>query len=254
MPDLSLPDGHRLAYDKVGGIAACGVVFLCGFHSNRQGEKALALEAFCRARGVSFVRFDYFGHGDASGAFVDGTISRWREDTLAIIDQLTTGPQILVGSSMGGWLMLLAALRRPERVCGLVGIAAAPDFTRDLIADVLTPAQQHSLATQGFFDVPNCYADQEPYRITRRLLADGDSNLVLRQPIALTCPVRLLHGMADTDVPWQIATHLALQLTAQDVRVQLVKDGDHRLSRPQDLALLAAAVAELLDRHSFTVS
>ena len=254
MPYLTLPDGHRLAYDKVEGTGPCGVMFLCGFRSNRQGDKALAVEAFCRAHNVSFIRFDYFGHGEASGAFADGTLSRWREDALAILDQLTTGPQILVGSSMGGWLMLLVALLRPQRVAGLVGVAAAPDFTHDLITPALTPSQQHSLATQGFCELPDCSGQAEPYRITAQLLADGETNLVLRRPLPIQCPVRLLHGLQDPDVPWQTAPRLAQHLAAADVRVTLIKDGDHRLSRPADLQLLTAAVGELLPRAPFTVS
>jgi pimeloyl-ACP methyl ester carboxylesterase len=254
MPNLSLPDGHRIAYDKVVGDAPCGVVFLCGFQSNRQGDKALALEALCRSRGVPFVRFDYFGHGDSSGDFAAGSISRWRDDALAVLDQLTTGPQILVGSSMGGWLMLLVALLRPARVRGLVGIAAAPDFTRDLIADALTSEQRELLREQGFIDLPNCLPGQPPYRIARTLIEDGDRNLVLRQPLLIQCPVRLLHGMQDADVPWQTAVRLTTRLEAQDAQVHLIKDAGHRLSRPRDLMALQTVVDDLLATAGFTVS
>jgi pimeloyl-ACP methyl ester carboxylesterase len=251
MPELKLPDGHHITYDRLTGTADCGVVFLCGFKSDRQGAKGLMVEEFCRTHALPCVRFDYFGHGESSGAFAEGTITRWRDDAVAVLDQLTAGPQILVGSSMGGWLMLLVALLRPERVAGLMGIAAAPDFSRELIADALTVEQQALLTQQGFIDVPNCHAGGEAYRITGRFLADGDRHLVLRAPLAIHCPVRLLQGLEDRDVPWTVAVRLLEQLATPDARLHLVKDAGHRLSRPQDLAVLRQILAETVQGAAF---
>lgn len=236
MPYLMCGDGHRVGYDHLPGHSP-GVLFLTGLRSDRQGSKALALQDWCKAHGVAYTRFDYFGHGDSTGTFTEGTISRWRDDALNVLDGLTAGPQILVGSSLGGWLMLLVALARPERVHGLIGIAPAPDFTRDLLERQLSPAQQQELSTTGHFTVPDCYG-HEHYRISRQLIDDGQQHLLLDGPIAVDCPVRLLHGMQDADVPWQTSSRLAQHLRSPDVQVTLVKDGDHRLSRPEDLALL----------------
>jgi pimeloyl-ACP methyl ester carboxylesterase len=191
------------------------------------------------------VRFDYFAHGRSSGDFADGTISRWRDDAISVIDSLTQGPQVLVGSSMGGWIMVLAALARPERVAALVGIAAAPDFTTDLLPGRLSEAQRSELAETGQIVLPSAY-DSAGYLYTRGLVEDGNRNLVLRSPIPLTCPVRLLHGMADDSVPWQQNLTLAERLQSTDVTLTLVKDGDHRLSRDADLARLAQLLDTLL--------
>ncbi|HVZ01856.1 MAG TPA: alpha/beta fold hydrolase [Dongiaceae bacterium] len=220
------------------------VVFLGGFKSDMTGSKATALDGFCNARGLAFLRFDYSGHGASGGDFLDGTISRWTADALAVIDKLTAGPLILAGSSMGGWIMLLAALQRRERVRGLVGVAAAPDFTEALIWRALSGGDQHRLMAQGRLEQPSEYS-AEPYVITRALIEDGRRHLLLQDAIDLDMPVRLLHGMADPDVPWRHSLRLAEKLASRDVRVTLIKDGDHRLSRPQDLALLCDAVAEL---------
>ncbi|HXH02129.1 MAG TPA: alpha/beta hydrolase [Candidatus Competibacteraceae bacterium] len=248
MPDLApayLPrhDGLRLAYRRSPGRGP-GVMFLGGFMSDMSGIKARTLEDFCRARGQAYVCFDYFGHGRSDGAFRDATVGRWREDALAVLDQLTAGPQILVGSSMGGWLMLLAALARPERVVGLVGIASAPDFTEDLLFPGLAPELQAALRRVGAIHIPSQYSTQ-PYAITLRLIEEARAHLLLRAPIPLACPVRLLHGMADPDVPWQTSQRLLERLESADVHLTLIKDGDHRLSREQDLALLCRTLAEL---------
>jgi pimeloyl-ACP methyl ester carboxylesterase len=208
------------------------------------GTKALFLDEYCRRNGRAFVRFDYFAHGQSSGDFADGTISRWRDDAVAVIDSLTEGPQILIGSSMGGWIMVLAALARPERVAALVGIAAAPDFTTDLLPHRLTDAQRRELYEAGQIVLPSDY-DPAGYLYTRALVEDGDRNLVLRGPIALSCPTRLLHGMADEPVPWQQSLRLAERLSSSDVTLTLIKDGDHRLSRDEDLARLARVLDEL---------
>jgi pimeloyl-ACP methyl ester carboxylesterase len=193
------------------------------------------------------VRFDYFAHGESSGDFVDGTISRWRDDAISVIDSLTEGPLILVGSSMGGWIMVLAALARPARVAALVGIAAALDFTTDLLPHRLSEAQRRTLHDQGRVILPSSY-DSAGYLYTRALVEDGDRNLVLRADIPLTCPVRLLHGMADESVPWRQSLKLAEKLQSTDVALTLIKDGDHRLSRDADLALLAREL-DALSRH-----
>lgn len=245
---LVRPDGESLAYRRIRGsgpAGAPGIVFLGGFKSDMTGTKALALEAFARERGLDFLRFDYFGHGASSGSFEDGCIGRWAEDSVAALDALTEGPQILVGSSMGGWLMLLTALARPERVAGLVGIAAAPDFTEDLMWAEFSEDVRRRIMAEGRYERPSEYSD-DPYVITRKLIEDGRNHLLLRGPIALSCPVRLLHGMRDPDVPWQVSTRLAEALAGDDVSVTLVKDGDHRLSREQDLALLRRTVGELV--------
>jgi pimeloyl-ACP methyl ester carboxylesterase len=239
---LSRPDGATIAYNRLPG-AAPGIVFLGGFRSDMTGTKALFLEEFCRRRGRAYVRFDYFAHGKSSGDFADGTIGRWRDDAVAVIDSLTEGPQILVGSSMGGWIMVLAALARPERVAALVGIAAAPDFTADLLPQRLSNVQRRELDVRGQVVLPSSY-DPAGYLYTKALVEDGSRNLALRGPIPLTCPVRLLHGMADESVPWRQSLALA-QCLSGDVTLTLVKDGDHRLSRDQDLARLARVLDDL---------
>ncbi len=227
-----------------GGLA--GIVFLGGFASDMSGTKALALDAFARERGQACLRFDYRGHGRSMGRFEEGTIGAWREDALAVLDRLTQGPQILVGSSMGGWIMLLVALARPERIKALVGVAAAPDFTEDLIWARLSGAERERLLGEGVIYQPSPYAER-PDAITSALIEDGRRHLLLRGPIAIECPVRLLHGQRDEDVPWQRSLELASLLVGQDVWVTLVKDGDHRLSRAQDLLLLTRTLAQLSD-------
>lgn len=241
---LSAAPGVSIAYHRIPGKSP-GVVFLGGFMSDMTGTKALALEAFCRRRGQGFLRFDYRGHGSSSGRFEDGTIGQWTDDALAAIDQLTTGPQILVGSSMGGWIALLAALQQPARVAGLIGLAAAPDFTEDLIWASFGADKREALARAGVVYEPSEYSER-PYGITMRLIEDGRRHLLLRSVIGLTCPVRLLHGMRDPDVPWQRSLRLADKLVSTDVRTLLIKDGDHRLSREQDIALLCRTTEELL--------
>jgi pimeloyl-ACP methyl ester carboxylesterase len=212
--------------------------------SDMSGIKATTLESWCRRRGQAFVRFDYLGHGESSGRFEQGSIGRWSEDAIAVIDHLSEGPQILVGSSMGGWIMLLAALARPGRIAALLGIAAAPDFTVRLLSARLNDAQRQRLQTDGVIYLPSVYSD-EPYAITRELIEDGSRHLLLDDRIALDCPVRLIHGIGDPDVPWQTSLKLAEQLSSNDVHLKLVKDGGHRLSRGQDLQLLSDTLAEL---------
>ena len=241
--------GATLAYHKhlaagqSDGTAKPGLVFLGGFMSDMTGTKATALEAYAKTEGRDFLRFDYQGHGASSGAFVDGSIDRWLGDALEVIDRLTAGPQVLIGSSMGGWIALLAARARPQRVQALIGIAAAPDFTESMEAS-LDPSARAALDRQGYYEQPSDYSDQ-PYRISKRLLEESRGHLLLAGPIAVACPVRLLHGMADEAVAWQTALKIAAQVTSRDVEVTLVKSGDHRLSNPADLARLFQVIAAL---------
>jgi pimeloyl-ACP methyl ester carboxylesterase len=233
----------ELAWARLEGTSPT-VVFLPGFRSDMGGDKATALAAFCASRGVGMLRFDYSGHGASSGDFLDGTIGAWAADALAAIDALTSGRLILVGSSMGGWIALLTAMARPERVAALVGVAAAPDFTQRLMWDAMAPPERAALQRDGVLYVPSQYGDPTP--ITRALIEDGATHLVLTGRIPVACPVRLLHGQADPDVPWELALQIAAEVESSDTRVVLVKDGDHRLSRPADLALLRQVVADLL--------
>ena len=244
---LTLADGTRIAYRRLAARAGDerpGIVFLSGFASDMTGTKGTALAVWAEARGQALLRFDYSGHGRSSGAFRDGTIGRWTADALAAIDRLTAGPLILVGSSMGGWIMLLAALARPDRIAGLVGIAAAPDFTEDLMWAVMPAETRQCLLADGVIRQPSQYQDA-PLEISRALIEDGRQHLLLRGPITIGCPVRLLHGLADPDVPWQTSMRLAQRLVGEDVTITLIKDGDHRLSREEDLARMFGAIAEL---------
>jgi pimeloyl-ACP methyl ester carboxylesterase len=244
---LSRTDGATIAYRRRAG-AAPGIVFLGGFMSDMSGTKARALDAFCRARGQAYLRFDYFAHGASSGDFADATIGRWRDDALAVLDALTQGPQILVGSSIGGWIMLLAALARPMRVAALVGIAAAPDAT-ELMWERLPAEVREAIMREGAARLPSAYS-AAGYLYTRKLIEDGRRHLLMRAPIPIRSPVRLLHGMRDPDVPWRTSLALAEKLESNDVEVTLVKDGDHRLSTDRDLALLARTIDELLSLSS----
>lgn len=237
----------RLAYRAVAGVAP-GVVFLPGFLSDMRGQKAVAVEALCRRLGHAFVRFDYRGHGESGGRAEEGSIGRWAEDVVEVLDRLTTGPQVLVGSSMGGWLMLLAARARPDRVAALVGIAAAPDFVKTMWAE-LPEAARRAVETDGVYYRPSPYGP-DGYPITRELIEDGRRQCLLDAPVPFAGPVRLLHGMRDDDVPWRTSLELAAALATDDVVVELVKDGDHRLSREPDVARLERTVAELLARLS----
>jgi len=231
-----------VAYHHLAG-ATPGVLFCGGFTSDMSGTKALALADHCRQRGRAFTRFDYRGHGASSGRFEDGTIGGWRADALAVLDRVTGGPLVVVGSSMGGWIMLLVALARPERVHGLVGIAAAPDFSEELLLANASPEQRRQLAEQGCWLQPSAYGD--PYLVTRDLIEDGRRHLLLRGPIPIRCPVHLLHGQRDLDVPWPTALRLAERLDSDDVTIELIKAGDHRLSTGPDLARITAALERL---------
>lgn len=243
---LTTPEGRRIAYDRTEGRGP-GVVFLGGFRSDKEGTKALALEAWARAEGRAFLRFDYSGHGASSGDFLEGSIGDWFEDARAAIFGLTEGPQVLAGSSMGGWIALLLAREHPERVAGLVTVAAAPDFTEDGMWAEFSPGQRRQLMEAGQVALPSDYSD-EPYVITRRLIEEGRQRLVLRTPLPLPMPVRMLQGAADTDVELSVALRLLDHAEGPDLRLTLVKGADHRFSTPDCLRLIEAAVEEVTGR------
>lgn len=232
----------RLAWARLPGSGP-GVVFFPGYRSDMAGTKALALREACAARGRAFLHFDYSGHGKSAGRFEEGTIGAWAEDALRVFDALTEGPQVLVGSSMGGWIATLLAVRRADRVAALVGLAPAPDFTEALMWPAFDAAQRAVLMRDGVIHLPSQYG--EPTPVTHALIEDGRRNLLLGRPIPLHCPVRILQGMADPDVPWRHALRLVEALESSDVRLHLIKDGDHRLSRPEDLRLLVETLDQL---------
>ena len=240
---LARPDGAAIAYHRSTG-GDPGVIFMGGFRSDMTGAKALALETWCRDRNRAFIRFDYQGHGASSGRFENGSISRWLDDTLAVIDELSSGLQILIGSSMGGWLMLRAALMRPDRIIGLIGVASAADFTERLLWPRLSPAQREEIVRSGIIYTPSAYSDRAQ-ALTLKLFEDGRNHLLLDDTIPLNCSVRLLHGMNDADIPWHTSVKIAERLSGADVRVILIKDGEHRLSRRTDLQLLTETLTEL---------
>jgi pimeloyl-ACP methyl ester carboxylesterase len=233
----------RLAYERIAGRTP-GVLFCGGFMSDMSGSKATALADHCRRQGRAFLRFDYAGHGASGGRFADGCIGDWLGDALAVLDELTTGPQVIVGSSMGGWIALLLALARPQRVRALLLLAPAPDFTQAIWDDELSPAERERMQRDGHIERPTEYAEQ-PYLITRRLIEDGRRHLLLSGPIAVSCPVRILHGMRDSDVPWRRSITLVERLQGDDVALTLLKHGDHRLSTPPDLRRLTGTLDAL---------
>ena len=226
-----------------------GLFWLSGFNSDMQGTKALALDAWAAEQGRACVRFDYSGHGESGGAFIDGTIGRWLEESVAVFEQFCAGPQVVIGSSMGGWMALLLAremARRPAgraSLAGLVLIAPAPDFTEALMWNGFPPDVKQEIETRGVWLRPSQYG--EPYPITRALIEEGRQHLLLGSAIDVGCPVRILQGAQDPDVPWQHAFALAHRLPKDDVVLTMIQDGDHRLSRPQDIARIIAAVAEI---------
>jgi pimeloyl-ACP methyl ester carboxylesterase len=241
---LSLTD-RRLAYQRLPGRGP-GVVFLGGYASDMTGSKASFLAECCKSNNRAFLRFDYSGHGQSEGDFKNGTIGAWFQDSLAVFDQLTEGPQIVVGSSMGGWLGLMLCMQRPERIKAFIGVAAAPDFTETLMWEMFSDKQREQLRRDGVIYDENA-PPEERAPITLRLIEEARQHLMLTAPIPLDCPVRLLQGMQDRDVPWTYASHIADAITGENIRVTLIKDGNHRLSREQDLALLWQAVEEFTD-------
>lgn len=239
-------DGLMLAFERQAG-AAPTFVWLGGFKSDMAGTKAQALAEWARDTGQAFVRFDYSGHGQSGGQFVDGAISRWLSDALAVIDAQSNGPLVLVGSSMGGWISLLAARARPERAAALFLIAPAADFTERLMWASFDADIRGQIEETGRWERPSEY-DPEPHVITRALIEDGRRHLIMDRPIAFDGPVRILHGGDDPDVPAAHAQALAALIQSPDLRFDLIADGDHRLSRPQDLARLLATANELRDQ------
>jgi len=228
--------------------SAPGLFWLGGFNSDMKGTKALALDAWAGEHGRACVRFDYSGHGESGGKFIDGTIGRWLDESVAVFDHYCRGPQVVIGSSMGGWIALLLARKIARRetaasLAGLVLIAPAPDFTEELMWKGLSAKARRAIETEGVWHRPSQYGD--PYPITRNLIEEGRNHLILGAGIDVGCPVRILQGAKDPDVPWQHAFRLAHRLPADDVVLTMIQDGDHRLSRPQDIARILAAVAEI---------
>jgi pimeloyl-ACP methyl ester carboxylesterase len=239
---------RRIAVRARAGSAP-GLFWLGGFNSDMQGTKALALDAWAAEHHRACVRFDYSGHGESGGAFIDGTIGRWLEESAAVFEQFCVGPQVVIGSSMGGWMALLLAREIAKHagyrasLAGLVLIAPAPDFTEALMWNGFSPEIQKQIETEGVWLRPSQYG--EPYPITRALIEEGRKHLLLGSAIEVGCPVRILQGAQDPDVPWKHAFALAHRLPADDVVLTVIQDGDHRLSRPQDIARIIAAVAEI---------
>ncbi|MDF1726563.1 MAG: alpha/beta hydrolase [Sulfitobacter sp.] len=240
---LSTKSGRRLAYHRTEGEGPC-ILFLGGLKSDMEGTKAIFLEDWARREGRNFLRFDYSGHGESSGDFTDGCIGDWAEDTAAIVSDLIQGPILPLGSSMGGWQALLLALAMPERIAGLVTIAAAPHLTEDIYWAGVTEEQKAALARDGQVELPSDY--MEPYIITERMIADGRRNLVLRAPLSLPFPVRFLQGTADTAVSVDLAVRLLEHAQGPDMQLRLVKDADHRFSDDRCLALILEAIGEVL--------
>lgn len=234
-----MTDHARIAFRVTEGEGPT-IVFLPGYASDMSGTKALALEAWAKANGRAFIRFDYRGCGESEGAFEDYTLADWRDDALLVVDQVAKGPVVLVGSSMGGWIALLVAKARPERVIALVGIAPAPDFTDWGFSQ----ADKMTLLTDGRLEKPSPYSDQLTVT-TRAFWTAGEANRLMHGTIPLLVPVRIVQGMRDTDVPWERAARLAQLIEGDDVQCWLVKDGDHRLSRDQDVAMIVRAVEEV---------
>ena len=238
-----LPE-HRLAYFKTEGGPPT-VVFMGGLMSDMTGTKALFLENLCRDKGWGYVRFDYSGHGQSSGVFRKETIGAWRRDTLSIIDGLTKGPLVVVGSSMGGWLALLAALARPDRVKGLIGLAPAPDFTERLLWPGMTSAQKQEFEQTGEVRIPSEYGD-DPYIFTRVLFEEARTHFLLDGAIPLRIPVRLIHGLKDNDVPAWVSEEIMARLEGDDAELTLLEEGDHRLSSPEQLECLTKLLEDVV--------
>ena len=238
MPEfITSPDNHQIAYRHLAGSLPT-IVFLPGFFSNMEGTKATFFEKQCRKRGQADVRFDYRGHGASDGRFEDGTITDWLNDALLVIDQVAEKPVLVVGSSMGGWLALLAAQKRPKQIRGLVGIASSPDFTKSIYEERLNDEQRESIDQKGYILSPSEYRE-EPVKITKKLLESGNRHLLLNQDsINLEIPVCLIHGKKDVDVPRQKSQQLYGKIGKDRCELKLIPDGEHRLSRPQDLQLL----------------
>ena len=248
MAYLEREKASNLAYVKYNAVEGAAdlptIMFLGGFRSDMEGTKALYLEEKCKERGQNFIRFDYSGHGASEGKFEEGCIGDWAADALDIFDQLTQGPVMLVGSSMGGWISLLIGLKRSKRVHSIIGLAAAPDFTK-IMEERMDDEQKALLNSQGYFELPNDYSD-DPYIITKRLIDDGRDQCLLNKAIDITVPVRLIQGKKDVDVQWETANKIKDCLVSDDVEVILLDDADHRLSSPDELQCLNETVEALL--------
>ncbi|MDZ7823479.1 MAG: alpha/beta hydrolase [Ahrensia sp.] len=243
-------DNTAIAYHHQVGTQSLGLMWLGGYRSDMQGTKAIEIEAFARENDLSSTRHDYSGHGQSGGAFKDGTISLWLKQSLAVLDQVTAGPQILVGSSMGAWIALrmvemLATRGQASKIAGLLLLAPAPDFTVELMEPHFTDAQRSDLAAKGFFEEPTPYGP-EPNIFTQAFFDDGRQNQVMHKSIDTHCPVHIIQGMADHDVPWQHAQRLFELLPKDDASITYVKDGDHRLSRPEDIALIKRVLTDMI--------
>ena len=222
-----------------------GLIFLSGFKSDMNGTKAIAIANYALKNDYDLIRFDYSGHGSSSGEFIDGTIGLWLENTLNVIDQLTDKPQILIGSSMGGWIMLLAALARPKRILSLVGLAAAPDFTEELIWDCLSDKQKEILLADRIIDFSNEFCN-DPYPISLKLITEARNHLLLRKEMPINIPIHLIHGMEDKDVPFQTAIRIAQRATGNDVNIHLIKNAGHGLSQAKELEVIYKVVSNLM--------
>ncbi|NXO04280.1 ABHDA protein, partial [Rhinopomastus cyanomelas] len=243
---LARSDQPSLAYRKLKGRNP-GVIFLPGFKSNMNGEKATALEDFCSSLGHAYIRFDYTGCGSSAGNFGECTIGKWRKDVLSVLDELADGPQILVGSSMGGWLMLHAAIARPEKVAALVGVAVAADHLVTSFKKLTLEAQKE-IEDKGEWKFPTKHSEDGYYSLTYNFLREAENHCVLNSPIPIMCPVRLIHGMKDSDVPWQVSLQVADRVLSKDVDVILRKVGQHRMSEKEDIKLLVNTIDDLIDK------
>lgn len=243
---LTGPNGARLAISRTPGSEP-GIVFFGGLRSSMEGAKALHVEAWCRREGRACLRFDYSGHGRSDGRFEDGTITRWLADARAVLDEAVAGPQIFVGSSLGGWIALLLAIERPEKLAGFMGISTAADFTEFIYNELFSDAHREEMRQDGRVRVPDCHGGP-PFEITRNLIEDGKRHLLLtRDAIPLSCPVRMIHARHDRDAPWDAGLRLADRIAGADVRVTIVKDSDHQLARPVDLVLLDNEMTSILN-------
>lgn len=243
---LNRPDLPKLAYQKIKGKSP-GVIFLPGFASNMNGQKAVALEDFCNSLGHSFVRFDYTGCGSSEGDIKECTVGRWKKDVLSVLDELSEGPQILVGSSLGGWLMLLAAIARPEKIAALVGVAAAADhFVTSF--NQLTVEVKKDIEEKGQWKVPTKYNEEGFYDIPYNFIKEAENHCLLNTPIPIKSPMKLIHGMKDEDVPWHVSMQIAERVLSPDVDVILRKNGQHRLSEKDDIKLLVYTIDDLIDK------
>ena len=255
---LSLDNGHTIAYHKFTPSPTInsdkktpGIIFLGGFKSDMQGSKAIFIEKFCMENNIDFLRFDYLGHGESSGEFTDFTIGDWAQNTIDVINKLTQGEQILIGSSLGGWLMMLATIAMPQRISALIGIASAPDFTENLMWEKLSDDEKNILKTQGIYTLPlECHnvnqEDFEPYTITYQLIEEARNHLLLEDSINIDCPIKLIHGMNDQDVPYQTSITISEKIKSNDVEIILQKNGDHRMSTPESLQTIKSVIKNLL--------